>query len=46
MLRKMLLIVVAWSGLIATPQAFAYEQIEAGVYHTCGRSYAVEDIEV
>jgi len=34
--QRMLLIVVAWSGLIATPQAFAYKQITAGGQHTCG----------
>ena len=34
--HKMLLIVVACSGLIAAPQAFAYQQITAGGYHTCG----------
>ena len=35
--QRMLLIVVAWSGLMATPQAFAaYIQIEAGAWHTCG----------
>jgi len=35
--QRMLLIVVAWSGLIATPQAFAaYKQITAGYSHTCG----------
>ena len=35
--QRMLLIVVAWSGLIATPQAFAtYKQVVAGVNHTCG----------
>jgi len=35
--QRMLLLVVAWSGLIATPQAFAaYKQITAGGFHTCG----------
>jgi alpha-tubulin suppressor-like RCC1 family protein len=34
--QRMLLIVVACSGLIAAPQAFAYKQIAAGGYHTCG----------
>jgi len=34
--QRMLLIVVAWSGLIAAPQAFAYKQITAGGSHTCG----------
>jgi len=34
--QRMLLIVVAWSGLIAAPQAFAYKQITAGNMHTCG----------
>jgi Regulator of chromosome condensation (RCC1) repeat len=35
--QRMLLIVVAWSGLIAAPQAFAaYKQVTAGNYHTCG----------
>ena len=34
--QRILLIVVAWSGLIATPQAFAYKQITTGYYHTCG----------
>jgi len=35
--QRMLLIVVAWSSLIAAPQAFAtYKQITAGNYHTCG----------
>jgi Regulator of chromosome condensation (RCC1) repeat len=35
--QRMLLIMVAWSGLIAAPQAFAaYKQITAGYYHTCG----------
>jgi len=33
--QKMLLLVVAWSGLIAAPQAFAYKQIVAGADHTC-----------
>ncbi len=34
--QRMLLLVVAWSGLIAAPQAFAYKQIIAGAFHTCG----------
>jgi len=34
--QRMLLIVVACSGLIAAPQAFAYQQITAGSEHTCG----------
>jgi len=34
--QRMLLIVVAWSGLIAAPQAFAYKQITAVGQHTCG----------
>jgi len=34
--QRMLLFVVAWSGLIAAPQAFAYKQISAGYTHTCG----------
>jgi len=35
--QRMLLIVVACSGLIAAPQAFAaYKQIVAGGFHTCG----------
>jgi len=34
--QRMLLIVVAWSALIAAPQAFAYKQITAGAAHTCG----------
>jgi len=34
--QRMLLIVVAWSALIAAPQAFAYKQIVAGAHHTCG----------
>ena len=34
--QRMLLIVVAWSALIAAPQAFAYKQITAGTDYTCG----------
>jgi len=35
--QRMLLIVVAWSGLIAAPQTFAtYKQIVASAFDTCG----------
>jgi len=35
--QRMLLIMVAWSGLIAAPQAFAaYKQVVAGAFRSCG----------
>jgi len=34
--QRMLLLVVAWSALIAAPQAFAYKQITVGGSHSCG----------